>query len=57
MTDGLRYMYNHDSTSLDDPSVGQSEIDWDLKASHGGMTWPACKQFLAILQVCWYCLA
>ena len=22
-----------------------------------GMTWPACKQFLAILQVYWYCLA
>ena len=55
MTDGLRH--NHVSASQENPRGGQSEIDWDLKGQSRGITWPACKQSLAILQVCWYCLA
>ena len=37
--------------------VHQSEMDWDLGGWSRGMTWPTCKQLLAILQVCWHCLA
>ena len=49
--------YNHVPTSPDYPRGGLSEMDWDLGGWSRGMTWPACKQFLAILQVCWHCLA
>ena len=31
---------------------GQLETDRDLEGQSRGMAWPACKQFLAILQVC-----
>ena len=55
VTDGLRY--NYASASLEDPMGGQSEIDCDLKGQSGDITWPVCKQFLGLLQVCWYCLA
>ena len=43
--------YDHVSTSPDYPRGGLSEVDWDLEGWSRGMTWPACKQSLAILQV------
>ena len=49
--------YNHVPTSPDYPRGGRSELDWDLGGWFGSMAWPAYKQFLAILQVCWHCLA
>ena len=39
------------------PSNGRSEMDPDSERQSRGMTWPVCKQFLAMLQVCWHCLA
>ena len=44
-------------TSPDYPRGGRSEMDWHLGGWSRGMTWPASKQFLAILQLCWHCLA
>ena len=49
--------YDHVPTSPYYPRGGRSEIYWDLGGWSRGMTRPACKQFLAILQVCWHCLA
>ena len=49
--------YDHVPTSTDYPRGGPSEMDWDLGGLSRGMTWPACKQFLEILQACWHCLA
>ena len=49
--------YDHVPTSPDYPRGGRSEMDWDLGGWSRGMTWPASKQLLAILQVCWHCLA
>ena len=49
--------YDHVPTSPDYPRGGRSEMDWDLGGWSRGIVWPACKQFLAILQVCWHCLA
>ena len=49
--------YDHVPTSPDYHRGGRLEMDWDLVGWSKGMTWPACKQFLAILQVCWHCLA
>ena len=48
---------DHVSTSQDYPRGSRSEMGWDLGGWSRGMTWPTCKQFLAILQVCWHCLA
>ena len=49
--------YDHVPTSLDYHRNGRLEIDPDLEGQSRGMAIPACKQFLAILQVCWHCLA
>ena len=49
--------YDNVSTSPDYPSGGQTELDRGLRGWSRSMAWPACKQFLAILQVCWHCLA
>ena len=43
--------YDHVPTSLDYPRDDRSEMDRDSEGQPRGMTWPACKQFLAILQV------
>ena len=48
--------YNRISTSPDYSRGGPSEMDWNLGGWLRGMTWPACKQFLVILQVCWHVL-
>ena len=48
---------DHIPTSPDYPRGGRSEIIWDLGGWSWSMTWPACNQFLAILQVCWHRLA
>ena len=39
------------------PRNGRLEMDPDPEGQSRGMAIPACKQFLAILQVCWNCLA
>ena len=44
-------------TSPDYPKDGRSEMDRDPEGWSRGITRPACKQFLAILQVCWHCVA
>ena len=44
--------YDNVSTSPDYPSGGQTELDRDLRDWSRSMAWPACKQFLAMLQVC-----
>ena len=49
--------YEHVSAYLEYPRGGRSEIDRDPGGQSRGMTRPVCKQFLAILQVCWHCLA
>ena len=49
--------YDHVPTSPIYPRNGRLEMDWDPEDQSKGMTLPACKQFLAILQVCWHCLA
>ena len=48
--------YDHEPISPDYPRGGRSDMDWDLGGWSRSMTWPACKQFLAILQVCCHCL-
>ena len=49
--------YDHVPTSPDYPRGGRSVMDWELGGWSRGLIWPACKQFLAILYVGWYCLA
>ena len=49
--------YDHVPTSPNYPRGGRSEMDRDLGGWSRGLTKPACKQFLAILQVYWHCLA
>ena len=49
--------YDYLPTRPDYPRDGQSEMNWDLEGWSRGMVWPSSKQFLAILQVCWHCLA
>ena len=49
--------YDHVPTSPNYPRGGRSEIDRDLGGWSRGLAKPACKQFLAILQVYWHCLA
>ena len=49
--------YDHVPNSLDYPRDGLSEMDRDPEGQSRGMTRQACKQFLAIFQVCWHYLA
>ena len=49
--------YDHAPTSLDYPRDGRREMDRGPEGQSRGKTFPACKQFLAILHVCWHCLA